>query len=171
MTTHGPGGRCSGHLRRVEKGPRGTSRDWTRANQGLTGKVSGFPTVLVPAYSLLKQEQLQLAAQASCRDMCSLCMYVCMDGWMDACMYVCMCVYLCVDGWMDGCVDGWTDGCTYVCMHACMHVRMYDWRFLALALPMLASLSQKTSYMNGLCKICAYIRSCLQLYTHICMYM
>ena len=31
------------------------------------GKVSGFPTVLVPAYSLLKQEQLQLA-QASFRN-------------------------------------------------------------------------------------------------------
>ena len=41
-------------------------------NPGLPGgwcnwKVSGFPTVLVPAYSLLKQEQLQLA-QASFRN-------------------------------------------------------------------------------------------------------
>ena len=33
---------------------------------GSKWKVSGFPTVLVPAYSLLKQEQLQLA-QASFR--------------------------------------------------------------------------------------------------------
>jgi len=30
----------------------------------LTGKFSGFPMVLVPAYSLLKQEQLQLAQLA-----------------------------------------------------------------------------------------------------------
>ena len=109
VTTHGPGGRCSGHLRRVEKGPRGTSRDWTRANQGLTGKVSGFPTVLVPAYSLLKQEQLQLTAQANFRDMCMQLMYVCMYGWM----YV----------WMDGWMDGWM----YVRMHACMYACMYVW--------------------------------------------
>ena len=37
---------------------------------GSNWKVSGFPTVLVPAYSLIKQEQLQLA-QASFRKKCN----------------------------------------------------------------------------------------------------
>ena len=43
----------------------GTRGDRTWACQGGSNlKVSGFPTVLVPAYSLLKQEQLQLAQLA-----------------------------------------------------------------------------------------------------------
>ena len=50
-----------------------------RLNPGLprgvsNWKVSGFPTALVPAYSLLKQEQLQLA-QASFRNMSYI--YIC----------------------------------------------------------------------------------------------
>ena len=50
-------------------GPGGPGGDWTRVRHagGSNWKVSGFPTVLVPAYSLLKQEQLQLA-QASFRN-------------------------------------------------------------------------------------------------------
>ena len=51
MIIHGPR-RVQGDERGIEPGP-----NW---------KVSGFPTVLVPAYPLLKQEQLQLE-QASFR--------------------------------------------------------------------------------------------------------
>ena len=44
-------------------GPRGPGADWTRPHPGggITLKVSRYSTVLVPAYSLLKQQQLQLA--------------------------------------------------------------------------------------------------------------
>ena len=65
-----------GHPRRVEGWSRWSRGPGTRGglNPGRPGgeggsdwKVSGFPTVLVPAYSLLKQEQLQLA-QASFRN-------------------------------------------------------------------------------------------------------
>ena len=51
----------------------GLEVDWTRACQagGIKLKVSVYSTVLVPAYSLLKQKQLQLA-QASFRDQAML---------------------------------------------------------------------------------------------------
>ena len=51
------GNLLSGGTRGVEPGP-------CHAGGGPNWKVSGFPMVLVPAYSLLKQEQLQLAQLA-----------------------------------------------------------------------------------------------------------
>ena len=57
----GPGGIEPGPARGVEG--------------GVNWKVSRFPTVLLPAYSLLKQEQLQLAQPAFVIDIC-ICIYI-----------------------------------------------------------------------------------------------
>ena len=83
MTTHGPGGRYTGHLRTVE----GSGRRYTehvRRVEGDRGVIEpgpgddlageflgplGFPMVLMNAFfSLLKQEKLQLA-QATFRNL------------------------------------------------------------------------------------------------------
>ena len=58
MITLGDQGITLGDWGGIEPGPARGGSNW---------KVSGFPAVLVPAYSLLKHEQLQLA-QASFRD-------------------------------------------------------------------------------------------------------
>ena len=45
-------------------GDQAGNRTWACRVGGSNWKVSGFPMVLLPAYSLLKQEQLQLAQLA-----------------------------------------------------------------------------------------------------------